>query len=212
MRQNHLAAKIMTKQLQIYCAIVMGAGMWASAPSASAQDEETKRPERPAVERPRLQAARGGGLLGALDKNGDGELDQSEIDMAVASLRKLDRNGDGKITRDEIGPLPPREGSAPPPDQPGTERQVADLLRLDKDGDGKISKEEAPERMQANFDRMDRNGDGFIDKEEQVAVLRFLRQRAQDGAGGAGGQRRLPESGAGEGGTDKPKRPPIDEP
>jgi len=43
----------------------------------------------------------------ALDANGDGALQPSEIAGASASLRALDANGDGKLTHEELRPLPP---------------------------------------------------------------------------------------------------------
>jgi hypothetical protein len=51
-------------------------------------------------------------IVAALDTNGDGIIDASEIANASASLLKLDKNGDGKLTPDEY--LPPRR---PPPDR-----------------------------------------------------------------------------------------------
>ena len=65
-------------------------------------------------------------IIKALDANGDGVIDASEIANAPAALKALDKNGDGQLTRDEYigkrpGP-PPREGNGgngaggPPPD------------------------------------------------------------------------------------------------
>ena len=220
MSQNKLGVKIMTKRLHVYCTIVMGLGSLALALPAAAQDDEaeSKRPDREKADprpprpdgarerdRPRFQISP---LLRALDANRDGKLDKSEIENAAAALNKLDRNEDGEITREELGGGTRPTGDRPRPNQPNPDRAAADLSSLDKDGDGKISKEEAPERMKERFDQVDRNGDGFIDKQEQEVILRFIRQRMQEGGGG--GQRR-PDRGAGEGGTDKPKRPALDE-
>ena len=179
----------MTKRLHIYCAIVMG----AMAFSATAQEGREK-PKRPAV----------GFLLRALDTNGDGALDASEIAAASASLEKLDRDGDGKISGKELAPK--NEVGKKPGAQP--QRARFDLAAMDKDGDGKLSKQEVPERMRERFDRMDRDGDGFIDKEEQELVKRYIRQRMQDGAGGGKGRRPADE---GQGGSEKPKRPARDD-
>jgi hypothetical protein len=196
MSKNKLGMKIMTKQLQIYCTIVMSAVIVIVASPAVAQDEEKERPRPPAR----------GGLLAALDSNSDGEIDSSEIDLAVVSLKKLDKDGDGKISREELGSGARREGSG---QRPGSDRPQFDLSALDKDGDGKISKEEAPERMRERFDRMDRNDDGFIDKEEQEAIMRFIRERGKQGGGN--GAKRRPNQGDGDGGSEKPKRPAIDD-
>jgi hypothetical protein len=40
----------------------------------------------------------------AIDANGDGVLDASEISRAPAALKSLDKNGDGKLTPDECRP------------------------------------------------------------------------------------------------------------
>jgi hypothetical protein len=65
-------------------------------------------------------------LIKALDANGDGVIDASEIANASAALKTLDKNGDGKLTRDEYlgkrpGPPPPdgmggNDAGGPPPD------------------------------------------------------------------------------------------------
>lgn len=56
-------------------------------------------------------------LMRALDANGDGIIDEQEIENAPAALRKLDKNGDGKLTPDELRPpLPP---PLPPPGEGG---------------------------------------------------------------------------------------------
>jgi EF hand len=65
-------------------------------------------------------------IIKALDANGDGMIDASEIANAPAALKTLDKNADGQLTRDEYlgkrpGP-PPRDGNdgndpgGPPPD------------------------------------------------------------------------------------------------
>jgi len=60
-------------------------------------------------------------IVAALDLNGDGIIDASEIAQATESLKKLDKNGDGQLTPDEyLPPRPPRgprggpEGGPPP--------------------------------------------------------------------------------------------------
>jgi hypothetical protein len=46
-------------------------------------------------------------MVKALDANGDGTIDATEIANAPAALKSLDRNGDGRLTPDEfIGPRP----------------------------------------------------------------------------------------------------------
>lgn len=65
-------------------------------------------------------------LLGALDANHDGVIDEAEIANASAALKTLDKNGDGKLTMDELRPpFPPphgeRPGFPPGPPRPGEE-------------------------------------------------------------------------------------------
>jgi hypothetical protein len=52
-------------------------------------------------------------IIKALDANGDGIIDATEIANASAALLKLDKNGDGQLTRDEFlgkRPGPPPQG------------------------------------------------------------------------------------------------------
>ena len=49
-------------------------------------------------------------IIAALDANGDGTIDASEIAKASESLKKLDKNGDGKLTQDECMPSRPQGG------------------------------------------------------------------------------------------------------
>jgi hypothetical protein len=72
------------------------AALCASAIALNAQDKPAEG-----------QGRRGGGgnpLFAALDTNGDGVIDATEINNAPAALRKLDKNGDGKLTREELRP------------------------------------------------------------------------------------------------------------
>jgi hypothetical protein len=65
-------------------------------------------------------------IIQALDANGDGVVDATEIANAPAALKTLDKNGDGQLTRDELRPpRPPQDGGpesgdgrppGPPPD------------------------------------------------------------------------------------------------
>lgn len=191
----------------------------ASAGFAFAQQSERPAPE---------PTAASAGVLAVLDFNRDGKLDQREIDLAVVGLRRLDQDGDGTVSAEEMAKPPQRggrpggprgEGGRPeggrPEGGPGGERRGAPSMeRLDTNGDGKISKEEAPDRMKQNWDRLDTNSDGAIDKTEMEAIARFVRERA----GGAGGERpdrqRRPggrSEDGGQGETDKPKRPALEE-
>jgi hypothetical protein len=56
-------------------------------------------------------------ILKALDANGDGVIDATEIASVLATLMALDKNGDGKLTREEyLGPCPPRPDHQNGPD------------------------------------------------------------------------------------------------
>ena len=46
-------------------------------------------------------------LVTALDANGDGVIDATEIANAAAALKALDKNGDGQLTQDELRPQRP---------------------------------------------------------------------------------------------------------
>jgi len=52
-------------------------------------------------------------IVKALDANGDGVIDATEIANAVAALKKLDTNGDGQLTRDEYMPPHPKGQGGP---------------------------------------------------------------------------------------------------
>jgi hypothetical protein len=82
-------------------------------------DRPNRRQTQGDDQRPARQA--GPPFLVALDTNGDGSLDASEINNATAALKTLDKNGDGEVTRDEIGgPRGPRgpRGGGPGADRP----------------------------------------------------------------------------------------------
>jgi len=56
-------------------------------------------------------------IVKALDANGDGVIDATEIANAPAALEALDENGDGKLTPDEF--IGPRPHMRPPPGNGG---------------------------------------------------------------------------------------------
>jgi len=63
-------------------------------------------------------------IVSALDPNGDGVIDATEIANASAALKKLDKNGDGQLTAEEYrgqrpgGPGAPRGDGQNPPRRP----------------------------------------------------------------------------------------------
>ena len=156
-----------------------------------------------------------GGLLNILDRNGDGQLQQMEIDMAVVALRRLDTDRDGVVSSAELALARSAQGNsatAPSrPDRPDTPPGVRPggrfpgFAALDRDGDGNISKEEAPERMRERWDMIDSNRDGKLDKAEQEALQRRMRERMQQA-----GNRRPERPGLDDAvGGERPKRPPL---
>lgn len=53
---------------------------------------------------------RDGGLMKALDLNGDRMLDKAELTAAAESLKTLDADQDGLISKTELCPQPPEGG------------------------------------------------------------------------------------------------------
>lgn len=73
------------------------------------EDRERLRGPRPEGQRPDAPRPPVPPLVGALDANHDGVIDEQEIAAAADALRKLDKNNDGKLTMEELRPpLPPR--------------------------------------------------------------------------------------------------------
>jgi collagen type III alpha len=174
-------------------------------------------------------------VMQALDANGDGTIDEAEIDGAVIALKKLDKNGDRKLTGEELRPQGfggpggpgfggPREGGMRPEGDrgfggprpeggdrgPGGGNLLGRLMENDKNGDGKLQKDELPERMQQVMERADTNGDGALDKAELDEMAARMRDRGPGGPGGPGGQRGPRDGGAGDN-DNRPKRPPVDQ-
>ena len=140
-----------------------------------------------------------------LDKNGDGKISPEEAPERMAEhFDKHDTNADGFIDKKEqdavIELIRQRFSQRNRPDQ----NRGLTFEQMDTNKDGKISRDEAPERMAEHFGEADKNSDGFIDKEEQAVVVEAIRRRAGQG------QRNRPDPNAGQGGADKPKRPPLE--
>jgi Ca2+-binding EF-hand superfamily protein len=138
-------------------------------------------------------------LMMALDADGNGEISSSEIEGAVAALKKLDKNSDGKLTMEELMPegMPGGfPGGFPGGGDPA--EMVTRIMAMDTNKDGFVDKDEAPERMvQGMFPRADSNGDGKLSKEE---LTKFAAQMGGPRPGGNAPR-------GGEEGGERPRRP-----
>ncbi|MFC1806182.1 hypothetical protein ACFL09_04290 [Planctomycetota bacterium] len=104
-------------------------------------------------------AGAAGGLVGRLDKDGDGKISRDEFPAEhLDKFDRMDRNKDGFIDADESPK--PRGG------KPGAGGRADLMGKLDKDGDGKVTREEFPQAKIQAFDRFDKNGDGVITADE----------------------------------------------
>lgn len=130
-------------------------------------------------------------IAGALDANGDGQLDKTELQIAVKSLRTLDKNGDGQITIDELrspvagggaaggdrpqgnrpqGNGPPGQADGPRGPQPGDSPRQPWILvhadEIDLDKDRIISRDEIVGEATRAFAGYDANNDGKLSESE----------------------------------------------
>ncbi len=160
----------------------------AIACSASLSAQEARPEGRPPEgERGGQQQQRRDPLFSALDSNGDGSIDETELAGASAALKKLDKNGDGKIAQDEVRPARrarTQEAGANP------EEMTNRLLQMDKNGDGKLSADELPERMRGILERADLNHDGVLDKDELVKQAQAQASARGNRSEGEGQERR----------------------
>lgn len=172
---------------------------------AALTEKKDKRPsDSPSGERPSrgdgpprgFGPPHGFGLIGAIDRDHNGELSSEEISGAVEVLKKFDTDDDGTVSRRElfIAMAPKGQGDRPQgrrPEggqadarRPSPEAIVKRIMESDKDGDGKLSKEETPERMARGFDRMDSDNDGYLSSEEITVALKAMSQRGGEGRPG----------------------------
>lgn len=115
----------------------------------------------------------------AIDTNGDGTLNSSELAVAegkvqqqrLAAIRarvgneftKLDTNKDGQLSKAEFMAAAPQSASAAP--------NGANLVaQLDKNKDGKVSSDEYRTPMLSRFDAIDTNHDGALSATERQAA------------------------------------------
>jgi Ca2+-binding EF-hand superfamily protein len=133
-------------------------------------------------------------IIKALDTNGDGIIDASEIANAPAALKTLDKKGDSRLTVDEyIGPW---AASADGPD--GPRPPLPPLIKaLDANGDGIIDASEIANASAALL-KLDKNGDGKLTPDE------YLPPRPPRPVGPPPGQARLDGPPPGDGPPDGP--------
>ncbi|BCX50242.1 hypothetical protein HAHE_41500 [Haloferula helveola] len=114
-------------------------------------------------------------LMKALDRNGDGALQQEEIDMAVASLRQLDKDEDGTVSPQEMGGAPRGDRPDARPDGEGRPQrpdgnQDGDARPQRRDGapegGDRPQRPGGPQGGGPDLSRIDTDGDGKISKEE----------------------------------------------
>ena len=90
----------MTIRTLVLLAAVLSMTVWTLKTMAQEDDMRQGPPGgRGGLRAPPIEAA--------LDVNGDGALDESEIAQASEALKKLDANGDGKLSSDELRPPRP---------------------------------------------------------------------------------------------------------
>jgi hypothetical protein len=98
-----------------------------------------------------------------MDTDGDGKLDEKEVEAGAAQARAMGPAGLGGFRRPD----------ADRPQRPGGDRP------------------QRPGAMaEQGFDRMDADGDGKLSKEEFAAGMKRLRELMQQGGAGLGGPRR----------------------
>lgn len=184
-----------TSRRLLFSGLLGAAVLAASLPNVMAQDRppgDGNRPRGGEGERGERGGRGEGGfvrmnpVVAALDTNGDGIIDETELANAVASLKKLDKNGDGKLTQDELRPAGMGGRGPGGPGGANPEELVTRLMQFDKNGDGKLAKDELPERMQGLLDRADTDKDGFLSKDE---IRKSAESRGRGGEGRPRGER-----------------------
>jgi len=155
-------------------------------------------------------------VIAALDADQNHELSAEEIANATKVLSALDKNGDGKLNEEDLGQIGPRGGHDGGPGRPGGRERghgghsAADsdgqdsefasrLMAFDKNENGKVEKDELPARMQRVLENLDKNKDDALDSSE-LAQINTAAAEASSGKdrGGRGGRGKGGDHGARE--------------
>ncbi|MCA9138074.1 MAG: YHYH protein [Planctomycetales bacterium] len=115
-------------------------------------------------------------IVRAVDRNGDGEIDKSELENAALSLRTLDKNKDGSITREELAAsgrlrLDPTnraggDGGPQPSEGPRQPWILVHKDEIDLDKNNIISRQEIVGEATKAFSGYDLNNDGKLTASE----------------------------------------------
>lgn len=118
----------------------------------------------------------------ALDANGDGVIDSTEIANAPAALKQLDKNGDGMLTQDEVRPpRPPRDGGPGPEQSSGGGDQKSARPDQDPPQGGPRGGHQPPKPPMEEV--LDANADGVIDAGEIANAAKALKKLDKNGDG-----------------------------
>jgi len=168
--------------------------------SALAQPPRDARPDGPPPEggRPDGPMPPPNPVMMALDKDGNRELSEEEINNAVTALKTLDRNNDGRLSDDEIRPPRP-EG---PPRGPGREGRFDGPPR----GDRPPGEDGPPDA------RRPRDGEGREPRNRDGRPPRGREDRRPDGPGERGPGDRENRDGRRPEGPEGPGRGPMGPP
>ena len=140
-------------------------------------------------------------IVAAIDVDQNHEISAEEIDNATKALKALDKNGDGKLNEEDLGKMGPPGGGRGGGHGPGhgggpggrdgagadEGEMMSDftkrILAFDRNEDGKVEKKELPSRMKKIVEQLDKNNDNALDRAELES------KDNESGEGSARGQR-----------------------
>ncbi|WP_417734543.1 hypothetical protein [Rosistilla oblonga] len=232
MRYRHFAAT---------AALLVSVGVSAGIAVAQDGPGDGDRP-RPRDGGPRDRGPRDGAprlppipILEALDSNGDGMLDATEIEQAAKALKSLDRDNDGVLSFQEMMPAPRGDRGPGGPQGRGDRPEMRDGQGR-PDGEGRRPRPEGegnrrggnPEQFVERIMKLDKDGDGKLSGEELPERMRAMLSRAdvdgddalskeelmkmaeRRGRQGGGEGRRRPDGEKPTEGGERPRRPPAE--